>query len=488
MKAAVEFFNKNGLYVQIVLLLVAFAFLSIHISIPLADYDEATYAKVTIDTLKTGDVFSLTLSGHSWFEKPPLYFWMAMGTVKIFGDQELAFRLPAILAAVICLWLVYLIVKELTGDTLSATVAFLVLLLSPLFYYFAREARLDQGVIMGILAALYFWIRGWSKETYLIWVFPALAVAFLFKSIIAFLFGPIVLVYCLFHQRWSMFTSKYLWIGFLPALIVLLPWHIVETLKYGSNFWNVYLIQQSIGRSVVRITGNTNGYSDYIQALWDFGALWLLSLVAVISIYVMLFFSKKWRSKISSRQVGAPLCVALVILILFSLARTHLEPYIMPAFPFMAIFVGMLYHRVSLTFHRRPYLAAFVVLPFIVTGIYHSFSPEFSVPHPHVLDEANTGKIYRKESGGTVPLYSFGAPYLETIHYYAGTTTLRIDPPTSSGKTIEGPFYAIASVVDAGFFFFMDTNQQIQSWYGQKLLYLGEDSILIYSPKDFMLP
>lgn len=488
MEKVSETSKKGSLFLPLILLVVAFGFLSLHISVPLTDYDEATYARIVTETLNSGEISHLILSDRPFLEKPPLYFWLAMGAIQMFGEHEFAFRLPAILAAVICLWLVYLIVRELTGDMLAASAALLILLLSPLYYFFATEARLDQGVILGILTALYFWIRGWNNEKYLLGVLPALAVAFLFKSVIAFLFAPIILIYCLFYGRWAAFKSKYLWWGLLPALIIVVPWHVIETLKYGSQFWNVYLFQQSIGRSFTQITGDTNNVTDYLKALWDFGALWLLSLVAAIGVYLSLVFTNKGNAQGLIRDVGAPLCVALVIMVLFTAARTHLEPYVMPAFPFIALFLALLYHHVSTRFPKAAGVAALLVIPFLLTGIFYIFSPEFRVPHANVVDEATTGKIYKEKSDGVAPLYSLGGPYLETVNYYAGTTTQFIDPQLSSGMTIKGPFYAMASIVDLGAFFYMDEKNNIRSKYGQELLYTGTDSILIYSEHDFVMP
>src|SRR3990167_1623636 len=188
-----DFLKKNAIWVQVPLLVIAVVFLSYDITRPLVDWDEATYAKVVVDTLKTGDPTTLQLSGNNWFDKPPLYFWMAMGSVKVFGATEFAFRLPIIALSLLCLWLVYLIVRELTDDYLTASLTFLVLLTSSLFLIFAREARTDQGMILGIVAALFFCIKGWKNPTYLFWLFPSIAVGFLCKSIVVFLAFPAML-------------------------------------------------------------------------------------------------------------------------------------------------------------------------------------------------------------------------------------------------------------------------------------------------------
>jgi 4-amino-4-deoxy-L-arabinose transferase-like glycosyltransferase len=158
--------GKYAIIVQIVLFCVAGVFLSIDINRQLVDYDEATYAKVVVDTLHTGQATDLYHFNQLWFEKPPLYLWMAMGSVKLFDEHEFAFRIPSIIASILCYWLVYLIVAELTGDTLAATFGFFILLLSNSFFTYGREARLDSAVTAAILAALYFFIKSWREEKF----------------------------------------------------------------------------------------------------------------------------------------------------------------------------------------------------------------------------------------------------------------------------------------------------------------------------------
>ena len=91
MTAVAQWYRKYETPLLLVLLLFAGLVLCVQITSTLIDYDEATYAKVVVDTIKSGDVSTFTLSGHLWFEKPPLYLWLAIGSVNLFGAHELLF-------------------------------------------------------------------------------------------------------------------------------------------------------------------------------------------------------------------------------------------------------------------------------------------------------------------------------------------------------------------------------------------------------------
>src|SRR5690349_18174547 len=60
---------------------------------------------------ETGDWITPRLYGKPWFEKPPLYYWGAAISFKLFGVSEAAARLPsaisALLATLALAWLAW---------------------------------------------------------------------------------------------------------------------------------------------------------------------------------------------------------------------------------------------------------------------------------------------------------------------------------------------------------------------------------------------
>jgi 4-amino-4-deoxy-L-arabinose transferase-like glycosyltransferase len=484
MSILIDFLKKHETKLQIVLVLVAAAFLSFQITRPLVDYDEATYAKVIVDTFKSGDISSFTLSGHNWFEKPPLYLWLAMGSVKIFGATEFAFRLPTILLSLLCLWLVYLIVKELTQSQLTASFTFLILLFSPPFYVFAREVRLDSGVVMAMLAVLLFLIKGWQKEKYLFWIFPALAVGFLFKSFIVVLILPVLVIYSLFYWQWAWLKSKYLWQGLLLFLVILLPWHIAESIRFGSSFWNDYFGRQVFQRSVATITGSNN-YYDYARILWLYYNSWLWTIVAILVLFGTLAFSKL-RSKVHWKYLCAPFISALFILIFFTLLRTHLSTYIFPIFPFLAMFISLSFHYISLTFTKHSYVFTIILLLLVIIGGFQIFAAIPAVVSPYHYEEKKIGQLYNEKNDGA-PMYSLDWPILETLNYYGATRVQYFNPISVQGKTLKAPFYLVTNTL-AETYFYNTNGTPVGGYQNLKILNQGHFLVLMYSGQDLQMP
>lgn len=483
-----EFLRKNTIALQICFIVIAACFLSININRPLTDYDEATYAKVVVDTLKSGDVLSFTLSGNSWYEKPPMYLWLAMGSVKLFGEHEFAFRIPSILASLLCLWLTYLIARRLTNSELAGLAAFLVLLFTSAFLFYAREARLDSSVLASILAAFWCWIKARENEKYLFWILPLVATGFLFKSVIVLLLGPILFIYSLFYQKWAWIKSKYLWLGLPLSLIIFIPWHAIQIARFGNDFLNRYFGYDVYKRATTTVIGNSK-YYDYINWLWVSEKGWLIVLLGMIVLFVcLIIFGKKFKPSFVWRPIAAPLFTFLSIIILFSAAKTHLSPYVMPAYPFIAMFIALLAYYTTEKYDGDLSNYFFIISPLIIIGFIYCISMINGTVLPYVPDEVDIGKIYNKSNTTSAPLYAIEWPALETMNYYGSTKVKSLSATGVSGKELKGPFYLAIPVNGLNYFFTTQNGLLSSSYTNIHLIGAGKFLALLYFDSDMRFP
>lgn len=92
-------------------------------------------------------------------EHPQLVKYIIAGSMKLFGDSPLAWRLPSVLAGLAGVWLTYRIAKKLgLGEKLSL-VAALIIALDPLHIAFSRVAMLDVFMVTFSLAGFYVMIE-----------------------------------------------------------------------------------------------------------------------------------------------------------------------------------------------------------------------------------------------------------------------------------------------------------------------------------------
>jgi 4-amino-4-deoxy-L-arabinose transferase-like glycosyltransferase len=486
--------KKVGVYCQIGLVLLALLFLLLNLNkYPLLDYDEATYAKVTMDTLNSGQMVSLKYNTDNWFEKPPLYFWLGMGSVKVFGENEFAFRLPSALLGIVALWLVWLIAKKLTANNLIASGAFLILLFSPPFNYFSREMRMDSGVIMSILLALYAVISGWTKKTWLLWILPAVAIGFLFKSFIAFLAFPIILIFCLFYKQWLWLKNKFFWLGAIIVAVIIIPWHLAMHLKYGQLFWQDYLARQIFERATVGISAVAKlDYFSHIKMLWQFNEPWTVITLLLLVILVVVKFKKSSKLSIQSWPIIlSVLFSTFLVLMIFTVSQTHIFTYILPAYPFLAIFIAVILYDFYYNYVKFRISLMLIFSALIIWGALNCLGITGGmineIVKPFHYEQKAAALAFKEKNSNHSPLYLLDWLYPEAIRYYGRTQTKKLSLETDGGQTVKGPVYILTNIITLNNFF--GPNGQISPEYQNiEVPYGGKYLILLYSGKDVVLP
>jgi len=58
--------------------------------------DDAFYARIALESERSGRFFTTTWNGQPNFQKPPLRFWLVGRFFALFGEYDLSARLPSI--------------------------------------------------------------------------------------------------------------------------------------------------------------------------------------------------------------------------------------------------------------------------------------------------------------------------------------------------------------------------------------------------------
>ena len=67
----------------------------------LFDWDEINFAESTREMLVSGDFFHVQINFEPFHEKPPFFFWLQALSMKVFGINAFAARLPNALLGVL---------------------------------------------------------------------------------------------------------------------------------------------------------------------------------------------------------------------------------------------------------------------------------------------------------------------------------------------------------------------------------------------------
>ena len=335
--------------------------------------DEPRYAWIARDMAETGDWVTPRLYAKPWFEKPPLYYWMAGASFKLFGVSEAAARLPSALCALFAT----LALAWLAWRVHGAETARLFLLLLPTsvgMIGFSHAAATDMPfsatlTIAMVCAAV---VLGFAQNenTPILPRTPWLALLlfgfFLGLAVLAkgpagiVLTGGAVFFWTLITKKWRDALRLLHPVAILSFCATALPWYILCS-RRNPDFFRVFIIEHNFKRYLTP-------EFQHIQPFWYYAPVVLVAFLPWTAILLWAAFTGG-RRLFTSEKISVfslfLLCWASFCLLFFSLSRSKLPGYVLPAFPAIAVLLGVTLAKSPKIKALGYVLAAFAVLLFV---------------------------------------------------------------------------------------------------------------------------
>lgn len=370
--------------------------------VPLNDSTEARYGEIARIMLDTGNwVTPMQHIGEPFWAKPPLSTWLSAFSMKLFGVNELAARMPSLLLSIGILWLVWDLAKKRNGSDV-ALITILSLAGSLFFFLNAGTVMTDPSLIFcTTLSLIAFWHAVVIKNK--IWgyvFFVGLGLGLLAKGPVAvILVGMPIFVWVLIHRRWLQLWQNLPWIkGSLLMLAIALPWYILAELR-TPGFLNYFIVGENIHRFLdPGWSGDKYGFAHKAPfgMIWAYafagmlpwsivGLIWLLSHAKEIPLF------KARRPEACPRDpevlfqtqdhwISYLLLCTLVPLVFFTFSSNIIYPYVFPSLPFFALLFADLAHRARLTTKGQSLLISAASISgfiFLIVAILFVFKPEW---------------------------------------------------------------------------------------------------------------
>jgi 4-amino-4-deoxy-L-arabinose transferase-like glycosyltransferase len=392
---------------------------------PFQDYDEATYAEITHESLSYHEFGTFTFLNNLYFNKPPVLFWLMDASESVLHNQETGARFPSAFSGFLSLVAVGLVVFFVTMDWYAAILGAGILATTSAFIEPARQARFDILVSLFIVLTTYAFLRalqgGTKDRKWFIWFGLFAGLTVLTKGPLIIYAGAAIVGILLVYRKCNWIKDPYFWGGVLLSAAIILPWHIYETVLYGSTFWDTYLFGQLVDRVQENLftVGPTNG--QYIQYIFQFASPW--AYVFCASLAVTPRFWKKLSLQTKAILIGSLFGILSVIVVCF-VTKTKAFSYLIPLYPFMAIYCAIIFYQFSKT--KFFYTKAAVVLVCIILlingyilSIYNGFhiNTYFAAEVSLATQEKAIGEILKQKEASTFYLYD--TTTLGSIMYYS---------------------------------------------------------------------
>lgn len=311
---------------------------------PLFIQDETRYAEIPREMIQTGDWVVPRINGLRYFEKPALGYWLTTISLKSFGENNFAVRLPsALTTGLTILLIIFLSSRNCQAESCAPHLAALVYMTSLGVAAIGTFAILDAPLTFFLTATLvsFFFAQeqspGSTRELSLLFLSGVFAgFAFLTKGFLAFAV-PVLTVgpYLIFQGRWRD-TLRMLWGPVLGAILISLPWSMLIHFR-EPDFWHYFFWNEHVRRFLSDSAQHEQPFWFFIAVLPAMFLPWIMMAPAVgIGLW-----KKQWICRSEYRLLVFCLCWFVFPFLFFSASKGKLITYILPCFPPLAILTGL---------------------------------------------------------------------------------------------------------------------------------------------------
>ena len=388
-------------------------------SLPLIDRDEPRFAEASREMIERGDYVVPYFNNQLRLDKPPLTYWAQTASYFLFGENDFAARFPSAVAAALVALSIFGWGSRIGGARLGWWAA-IIFTLSLQTFLHAKAAVADMWLVLFVTLAHWagYELIGFcnvptatsdltiqrfndvtirrARQWWFIF-YVSLAFGFLAKGPIGWI--PLLTVgSTMSFVRETQFARRFKFArGVLLTLAIVAMWGVPALIETHGEFFTIGIGRHVVGRSLVTMEGHgPNSFGMYLLLLPFYFVTIFISFFPW-SIKLPWLTRKLWlnRDKIDHYLIAG----IAVIFIIFSLIKTKLPHYTLPALPLLAL---LLARRLATENSKRFFrncaaasaLACFAIA-LVVPPLVARFFPAY--------------KLFRESRGDLRPTMEFGA-------------------------------------------------------------------------------
>lgn len=352
--------NRKDLTFQLAIVLVGgLLFIPLNGRLNLFDWDELNFAESAREMILTKDYLNVKIYFKSFWEKPPLFIWLQVVSMKLFGINEFAARFPNAICGIITLLIIFNIGKKLY-DSRFGMIWVMTYIGSLLSFFYFKSGIIDPWFNLFIFLGIYFWVMATraekiSKEIYLsILSGGSIGLAILTKGPVALLIF-IIIVTILFLLNGFRFSINWKGIILFTLTLVLIGglWFILQMISGNTDVIVDFIVYQ------VRLFKTEDaGHGGF--PLYHF----VILLFGMFPASVFAIQGHKYIGEKDDRKVFHITMIALLwtVLLLFSIVNTKIVHYSSLAyFPVTYLAAYSITMLVEGKFHFRKWQKIFLI-------------------------------------------------------------------------------------------------------------------------------
>ncbi len=386
--------------------------------LPIKSWDESLYVTNVLEMAHNKIYLVKYFMGEPemWATEPPLVAWIQLISAKLFGFNEIGYRLPSAFAG---LFTTFLIIRFCHTEFKSRKLGYfsaLVLMTTTGYvsYHVTRTADLDSLLVFFVFTyTIYFYkYLFYEKKRYFYITLICLIAAFFTKSVAGLIMLLPLFVFTLVSKRIHfIFKQKEIYIGIGIFITAILSYYLARE-SVNPGYIKAAWTNEIASRMLVCNEGHTGPFYFYLSILIDSQfSTWF----TFFPISIFLLFRK------SEFRNYAWFLTLIIVLNLFviSSAQTKIHWYTAQLFPYLAMITGFtfyqLYHFLSKEIAGKLYKQIFFLV-FVFCVFYTPVKKTFETNFRYKIDdEEKHGKLLELVTEKLPQISS----YTIYMHYFA---------------------------------------------------------------------
>ncbi|HXH19752.1 MAG TPA: glycosyltransferase family 39 protein [Chitinophagales bacterium] len=311
-------------------------------NLPIRLWDESRLAMNAYEMHKNADYLVTYFQGSPdmWNTKPPLMIWLQVLCIRLFGNGELAIRLPAALAALLTCLALLLFSQYFLKSYWLGMLSVLVLVTTGGYIdvHVSRTGDYDALLILNttLYVLLFFIFIETGKTKYLYLTFLTLMLAILTKGVAGLLFTPALVLYVFYRKKMlELLKNRHVYRGLLLVVLTAGGYYLLRE-YYNPGYLKAVAQNELGGRYFNTLEGHRQRYWFYFFNIIDSKFIpWYL--FAPVGLLFGFFHKKPIINNLS-------VYLAMLILVYFfviSSGQSRLYWYDAPMFPLLSVLVAI---------------------------------------------------------------------------------------------------------------------------------------------------
>ena len=338
-------------YLQLVIICVLPFALFWNLGLMAVHADEGTRGLVALEILFSDNYIVPTINGEYYYNKPPLYNWILVGLIKLFGFSEFILRLPTVLSLIGFAITIYYFVKKNINEYTAFLSAVTFISGGRILFYDSFHGLIDMSfswlTFLSFIATFHFYEkRNWwllFLSTYLI-----TAIGFMMKGLPSLVFQSFSLLAYLTYKKdfKKLFhLSHFVAIGLFFSILSSYFW--LYSQQNDVALFLRTLLTESTKRTVFLEEGNTSFFSSKLVNYVSYFVRFPFSILGVLmpwGILVVFCFRRNFIQLIQTNKLLTfSVITFLANIIVYWLSPMTKARYLFMLFPFLSIVFAYFY-------------------------------------------------------------------------------------------------------------------------------------------------